>query len=93
MMWTIWILAAVGALSGTLAASPGVAEGPPAAARLAAEAKPARIGDEVTCTIDGMKMRLAADTPSAEYRGKTHYFCSEDEKRAFLQDPEHNIKH
>lgn len=92
-MRTIWIVAAAGALSATFATSPAGAEDPRPAAQQAAETKRAGIGDEVTCAIDGMKMRLAADTPAAEYRGKTYYFCSEDEKRTFLRDPEHNIKH
>ncbi len=47
-----------------------------------------RTGDEVACPVDGMKMRLSADTPSAEYGGKVYYFCSDAEKQKFLQQPQ-----
>ncbi|MFI5396021.1 MAG: YHS domain-containing protein [Candidatus Binatia bacterium] len=61
--------------------------------REAAAPAKAKIGDSVACAVDGMRMRLEADTPIAEYRGKTYYFCSEAEKQMFLKDPEHYIKH
>jgi YHS domain-containing protein len=47
----------------------------------------ARSEDEVACAVDGMKMRLNADTPSAEYGGKVYYFCSDSEKQKFLEHP------
>lgn len=56
-----------------------------------AGAAKAQIGDEVACAVDGMKMRLSADTPSAEYGGKTYYFCSASEKESFLQHPERYV--
>ena len=52
-----------------------------------AGAAKAQVGDDVGCAVDGMKMRLSADTPSAEYGGKVYYFCSDSEKQQFLQDP------
>jgi YHS domain-containing protein len=48
----------------------------------------AQIGDEVTCPVDGMKLRVAADTPWTEYGGHVYYFCSEAERLTFLQQPE-----
>jgi YHS domain-containing protein len=32
-------------------------------------------------------VKVEADTPRAEWNGKTWYFCSEECKRAFLSDP------
>jgi len=60
----------------------------------APEGKPAKaaVGEQVTCALDGMKMSLAAGTPSAEYGGKVLYFCSDEEKATFLRgNPEHNM--
>ncbi len=48
----------------------------------------AQIGDEVTCPVDGMKIRVTPETPWTEYRGRTYYFCSESDQRAFLRQPE-----
>ena len=53
----------------------------------------AQIGDEVACAVDGMKMRLSADTPSADYGGKVYYFCGDSEKQEFLQHPERYVRH
>lgn len=49
-------------------------------------------GEEFVCPIDGGKQTVAADTPSAEYRGTTYYFCSVEEKEAFLEAPEARAK-
>ena len=49
------------------------------------------VGEEFICPVDGMRMTVAKDTPSTEYRGKTYYFCSEEEKRAFLQNPDRYV--
>lgn len=46
------------------------------------------IGEEFTCPIDGRRTQVTEDTPSTEYRGKTYYFCSEEEKAAFLRAPD-----
>jgi Cu+-exporting ATPase len=53
-----------------------------------AAATAGQIGDEVTCPVDGMKLRATADTPRTEYGGHVYYFCSEAERRTFLQQPE-----
>lgn len=58
----------------------------------AAAANEPKIGQEVRCAIDGMKMRLEADTPSLQYQGKTYYFCADTEKQTFLKDPERYSK-
>lgn len=46
-----------------------------------------KVGEGFTCPIDGMQMKVTEETPATEYRGKTHYFCNEEERRAFLKDP------
>lgn len=51
----------------------------------------AQIGDEVTCPVDRMPLRVAEDTPSTEYRGRTYYFCSVADQQAFLKQPERYV--
>jgi len=89
----MWTLATVVVMNGAFTARAVLSEDRPPAAQEPTDSSRAKIGDQITCAIDGMKMALAADTPSAEYRGKTYYFCGEDEKRTFLKDPEHYTKH
>lgn len=48
--------------------------------------------DDVVCPIDGMKMHPSPDTPSAQYQGKTYYFCSGTEMETFLKSPERYVK-
>jgi YHS domain-containing protein len=93
MRRTMWALAAVVVMNGALTACATVSEDQPPAAQQPADSSKAKIGDQITCAIDGMKMALAADTPSAEYQGKTYYFCAESEKQTFLKDPAHYAKH
>lgn len=47
-----------------------------------------KVGEEAVCPVDGMKVRVTADTPSAEYRGQRYYFCNEAEKTAFQAQPD-----
>jgi YHS domain-containing protein len=49
------------------------------------------IGDAFTCPVDGMTGRVSADTPATEFRGVTYYFCNEDEKRLFLENPDRYV--
>lgn len=51
-----------------------------------------KVGEEFTCPIDGMRMKVTEKTPATEYRGKTYYFCSQEDKEAFLKDPERYAK-
>ena len=51
-------------------------------------AKPAAIGDQVVCPVDGMKVQVAAETPATEFHGRTYYFCSDANQRAFVKQPE-----
>ena len=49
------------------------------------------IGDPFTCPVDGMAGRASADTPATEFRGVTYYFCNDDEKRLFLENPDRYV--
>ncbi|NIM04886.1 MAG: YHS domain-containing protein [Armatimonadetes bacterium] len=40
------------------------------------------------CAYDGMIMKKAGMGATAEYQGKTLYFCTEDHKAKFMADPE-----
>ncbi|MBI4518079.1 MAG: YHS domain-containing protein [Deltaproteobacteria bacterium] len=107
MKWMVYPLGAVAVVSAVVAARPalscsdlpaGCAAGiamadteHPEHGATANKVAGARPGDEIACAIDGMKMRLSADTPAAEYGGKTYYFCSDAEKQKFLQQPQQYI--
>ena len=51
-----------------------------------------KVGEEFTCPVDGMRMKVTEQTPTAEYQGKAYYFCKEQDKQTFLQDPERYAK-
>ena len=51
-----------------------------------------KVGEEFTCPIDGMRMKVTEQTPTAEYQGETYYFCNEADKQAFLKDPKQYVK-
>jgi len=91
--WTFWAVAAVAAFGGVLATIPACSEERSPGTPHAAASAHGKIGDPIVCAVDGMQMRLAADTPSAEYRGTVYYFCSDSEKQTFLKDPERYTKH
>ncbi len=46
------------------------------------------IGTEATCPVCGMTVKVEPTTPSAEYDGKTYYFCSQHDEEAFAANPE-----
>lgn len=45
------------------------------------------IGTETTCIVCGMAVTVAEATPAAMYDGKAYFFCSAEEKAAFVADP------
>ena len=46
-------------------------------------------GDEtVTCPVSGKMMKKSEAKVTAEYQGKTYYFCCENAKEKFLKEPE-----
>jgi YHS domain-containing protein len=42
--------------------------------------------------ICGMEISKAYAAETVEYKGQTYYFCMEDEKEAFLSNPEKYLK-
>ena len=45
-------------------------------------------GEEFTSSVSGERCPVAEATPATEYRGRTYYFCSREEKEAFLRNPD-----
>ncbi len=41
------------------------------------------------CPVCGMEVTI--DKVKAEYKGRTYYFCSENDKKTFIGDPEKYI--
>lgn len=41
--------------------------------------------------VDGSKLSIRATTPTFEYKGKIYYFSSEENKRAFMANPEAHL--
>jgi hypothetical protein len=48
----------------------------------------AKVGDRTKCIVSGHEFVVAADSPHAEYNGKTYYFCCPDCPKAFEEHPE-----
>jgi YHS domain-containing protein len=86
-------LTAAAAFGATFAGIPAFAEERPSGTQQVMGSANAKRGDQVACAVDGMKMPLAVDTPSAEYHGTVYYFCDESEKETFLKDPERYSTH
>lgn len=51
-----------------------------------------KVGEEFTCPVDGKRQTVTEHTPASEYHGKTYYFCTQQDKEAFLTDPERYTK-
>ena len=52
----------------------------------------AKIGDHTTCIVSGHEFVVTADSPHADYNGKTYYFCCPDCPKAFAADPAKYVK-
>src|SRR5215831_19353273 len=48
----------------------------------------AKVGDRTKCPVSGHEFVVTADSPHAEYNGKTYYFCCPDCPKAFAANPE-----
>ena len=48
----------------------------------------AKVGDRTKCIVSGHEFVVTADSPHAEYNGKTYYFCCPDCPKAFAANPE-----
>ena len=74
-------------------APPPAAPSPPAATAGASSTPlvapgEAKIGDRTKCIVSGHEFVVKADSPHAEYNGKTYYFCCPDCPKAFEANPE-----
>ena len=47
----------------------------------------AKVGDRTKCPVSGEVFTVAADSPHAEYNGKTYYFCCPHCPAEFAKDP------
>lgn len=48
----------------------------------------AKVGDRTKCPVSGHEFVVTADSPHADYQGKTYYFCCNDCPKAFEATPE-----
>jgi Cu+-exporting ATPase len=48
----------------------------------------AKVGDRTKCPVSGHEFVVTADSPHAEYNGKTYYFCCNNCPKAFEANPE-----
>ena len=48
----------------------------------------AKVGDRTKCLVSGEEFTVTADSPHAEYNGKTYYFCCPDCPKEFAANPE-----
>jgi len=62
-----------------------------AGASFAADA-PKKTTTEVKDPVCGMMVDTKTTTDKADYKGKTYYFCSREEKETFLKSPEKFVK-
>ncbi len=73
-------------------APPSFAADQPAIATVLSALAKTDIGTKVQCTVCGMRLRVKADQPAAEYKGKYYYFCDASERDAFVQSPSMYVK-
>ena len=55
-------------------------------------ADPPKKTTEVKDPVCGMMVDPKTTTDKADYKGKTYYFCSREEKETFLKSPEKFVK-
>jgi YHS domain-containing protein len=73
---------------------PAAPSAAPAPAAAAASNQPlvapgeAKVGDRTKCIVSGHEFVVTADSPHADYNGKTYYFCCPDCPKAFQEHPE-----
>ena len=47
----------------------------------------AKVGDRTKCIVSGHEFVVTADSPHADYNGKTYYFCAVSCKTRFDKEP------
>ena len=89
-----FLFAAACAGSAPPPAAPAPTAAAPAAPAAAASTLPlvapgeAKVGDRTKCPVSGDEFVVTADSPHAEYNGKTYYFCCAHCPKAFEAHPE-----
>jgi Cu+-exporting ATPase len=83
----LFAVACAGSAPPPVAPSPVVASAGAPAGPLVAPGE-ARVGDRTKCPVSGHEFVVKADSPHAEYNGKTYYFCCSDCPKAFEAHPE-----
>lgn len=68
-------------------AAPAASAAVPAAPAALKAPGDAKVGDRTTCPISGDEFVVAADSPKAEFEGKTYYFCCPGCVKKFSADP------
>jgi YHS domain-containing protein len=95
-MRIVTVALVLGLLASACGGSAHTSARPPALAKSAqADIKPpgaAKIGDRTRCIVSGDVFTVTADSPHAEYQGKTYYFCCPDCPEAFSKDPQKYVK-
>lgn len=90
------VLAACGGAASSTATPATPAASAPAAAPAAPSPSPsadlkapgdAKIGDRTRCPVSGEEFTVTADSPHADYQGKTYYFCCPHCPQRFQADP------
>ena len=86
-------LLALVVLAGSAVACGGAAPAPAAPSAAAVAPSPlkpageAKIGDRTACPVSGEEFTVTAQSPKADYNGKTYYFCCEGCDKSFAKDP------
>jgi YHS domain-containing protein len=80
------LLSACGGATATPAAPVAPSTSPAASSDLKAPGD-AKIGDRTRCPVSGEEFTVTADSPHADYQGKTYYFCCPHCPERFSADP------
>src|SRR5262245_20542280 len=84
---SLFVAACAGSAPPPAAPSPAPAPAAASPAPLVAPGE-AKVGDRTKCPVSGDEFVVKADSPHAEYHGKTYYFCCSDCPKAFEANPE-----
>jgi len=91
---SLFAVACAGSTPPPAAPAPAAAAPTEAAPTAATPATPlvapgeAKVGDRTKCPVSGHEFVVTADSPHAEYKGKTYYFCCNNCPKAFEANPE-----
>ena len=87
LLCSLFAVACAGSAPPPAAPSPGPVPAAAPSAPLVAPGE-AKVGDRTKCPVSGHEFVVTADSPHAEYNGKTYYFCCSDCPKDFAAAPE-----